>query len=309
MKHFNMKNILFTLLIMTFSVLSWAQSEPLFTHYMFNRMNYNPAYVGSKEVLDAAAIYRNQWWSGIDGSPKTFNIFAHAPFAGYRNGLGVSLITDKIGLHKTLSVGINYAYRIKLKNDQTLALGLGVRNESSNADWTKADLVDVIDGLVPDTEERTNTFNAGAGIYFTHPNFYLGLSVPRLLKNSLYSDGDEFSGKVNTYYFMAGIITQISRNVKFYPNFMISLNPNVPFEFDVNANFLFFDSIWLGANYRFEDSLDGLVQYEFKNGLRAGFALDFTTSELKRVTTGSYEILIGYTFPCEDCKILNLRYF
>jgi hypothetical protein len=90
---------------------------------------------------------------------------------------------------------------------------------------------------------------------------------------------------------------------------MVSLNPNVPFEFDINANLLFFDAIMLGANYRYQDSIDGLVQYQFSNGLRIGVAIDFTASELAKVTTGSYEIMLGYTFPCEDCKILNLRYF
>lgn len=293
---------------MAFTAAMWGQSEPLFTHFMFNRLNYNPAYAGSKEVLDLAAIYRNQWWSGIDGAPKTLNVFAHAPFANYRNGAGISLIQDKIGLSKMLSVNLNYAYRISVGKNK-LALGIGARVENLRHDWNKAVTNSPTDNLIQGSEYSSTGFNAGLGAYWTNPNYYIGLSVPRLLSNELYQESDAFSGKVNTYYLMSGLILPLNSNIKFYPNFMISLNPNVPFEFDVNANFLFFDQFWLGASYRHESSVDGLIQYQFSNGLRVGFALDFTTSELQKVTTGSYEIMVGYTFPCDDCDILNLRYF
>ena len=84
-----MKKFTYTLLITFITLSAWGQSEQLFTFYMFNQLNFNPAYAGSKEVLDAGAIYRNQWWSGVDGSPKNLNVFAHMPFAGRRNGFGL----------------------------------------------------------------------------------------------------------------------------------------------------------------------------------------------------------------------------
>lgn len=303
-----MKKIIYTLSFLAFSVWSWGQSEPLFTHFMFNKLNYNPAYAGSKDVLDAGAIYRNQWWSGIDGAPKSFNVYAHLPFAGLRNGAGLNIIQDKIGLTRTFSLALNYAYRIPFGVNK-LAIGLSGRFENIRQDWGEAVTVSQSDNLIRGNEFTNSTFNAGLGLFWTNPNYYLGVSVPRFLSNSLYQDGADFNGDVNTYYFMAGVITTLSQNVKLYPNFMISLNPNVPFEFDINANLLFFDAIMIGANYRYQDSIDGLLHYHFSNGLRIGIAIDFTTSELSRVTTGSYELMLGYTFPCEDCKILNLRYF
>jgi hypothetical protein len=108
---------------------------------------------------------------------------------------------------------------------------------------------------------------------------------------------------------MGGLLLALSENVSLYPNAQIHYNPNAPFDFDANLNLLFFDVFMIGANYRYEDSIDGLVMFQFKNGLKLGVALDFTTSELKEATTGSYEVLVGYTFPCEDCFIQSLRYF
>jgi type IX secretion system PorP/SprF family membrane protein len=151
--------------------------------------------------------------------------------------------------------------------------------------------------------------NFGTGIYFTNPKFYVGLSVPRILKNSLYFDKDNFGAKVNTYYLQAGFKKDLSSSVTLMPNAQIRLNPNSPFDFDLNMNVKFFDAFMIGANYRFEDSIDGLVRFFFKNGLHVGLAMDFTASDLKKSTTGSYEIMLGYTFPCEDCTIKNIRYF
>lgn len=303
-----MRKIFYSLLLTAFAVQVWGQSEQLFTHYMFNRLNFNPAYAGSKEVLDAGAIYRNQWWSGIEGAPRTLNLYAHMPFANLRNGAGINMIYDKIGIDKVISVGLNYAYRIPIGRAK-LALGLSGRIENAQTDWTQANsAVEIIDPLLADIQSVT-TFNFGAGAYYTHPNYYLGFSVPRLLRNSFYDDKDAFSQKVNTYYLQGGLILPVSRNVEFYPNAQVRLNANVPFDFDANLNVLFFDALMLGLNWRYQDSMDGLLMYYFSNGLHIGLAMDFTTSELKSATTGSYEIMVGYTFPCEDCVIKNLRYF
>ena len=190
-----MKKILLSLTLLFYTLGLWSQSEPLFSHFMFNRLNFNPGYAGAKEVLDAAAIYRNQWWSGIEGNPKTLNVFGHTPFGkDLRNGIGLSLISDDIGMDKTISVAINYAYRIKLSDKNTLAAGLGPRFENLRTDWTKANLRHPTEVFAQNGTETRNSFNVGAGLFFTNPNFYLGVSVPRILKNSLYRDAGEFGG-------------------------------------------------------------------------------------------------------------------
>ncbi len=305
-----MKKLIYSILFTFLAVAGWSQSEQLFTHYMFNRMNFNPAVAGSKNVLDVGAIYRNQWWSGIDGSPKTLNAYGHMPFAGGSSGIGLNLISDKIGLDKIFSFGANYAYRIKFKNNHRLALGLGARFENAKSDWGKTnEQVDVGDNTIGTDVESKSTFNIGPGVYYNSKKFYLGVSIPRILSNSLYKDSKEFKGNVNTYYIQGGFEVPLSRNVSLQPNAQIHYNPHAPFDFDANLNFEFYRAFLLGINYRYEDSVDGLIGYRFSNGLKLGVALDFTISDLSKATTGSYEIFLGYTFPCEDCEIKNLRYF
>ncbi len=303
-----MKKLTYTLLITFITVSGWSQSEDIFTFNLFNQLNFNPAYAGSKEVLDAGAIYRNQWWSGVDGAPRDINLWGHMPFAQRRNGLGLNLVSDNIGLDNIFKLGIDYAYRIHFQNRNVLALGLGVQFETAKSDWNEANnSVTRVDNEFADN--RNSVFNVGPGVYFKNQKFYLGFSIPRFLANSLYNDRDNFGGDVNTYFFQGGLTLPISYKVDFLPNAQVRYNPNAPFDFDVNANVLFNDALMLGLMYRYEDSIDGLVVYQFDNGLRLGVAIDFTTSELNKATTGSFEVMVGYTFPCEDCEIVNLRYF
>jgi len=306
-----MKKLIYTLLITFISVSAYSQSEAIYTFNLFNQLNFNPAYAGSKEVLDVGLIYRNQWWSGIDGAPKNLNLYGHMPFAKRTSGIGLNILNDQIGLDRILSVAVDYAYRIRFNKDNVLALGLGGRIENARTDWGE-----INEGVDPSDVEFGNggvdsksTFNVGPGVYFKNRKFYLGASLPRMLANSLYSDRDQFSGQVNTWFVQGGLTIPLGQNVELLPNLQARINPNAPFDLDANLNVMFFDAFMVGAMYRLDDSIDGLFVYQFKNGFRLGAAIDFTLSELKQVTTGSFELMAGYTFPCEDCKIKSLRYF
>lgn len=305
-----MKKLTYTLLITFITVSAWSQSEQIFTFNLFNQLNFNPAVAGSKEVLDAGVIYRNQWWSGIEGAPRTANLYAHMPFAKQTSGIGINMIYDKIGPDKVFVFGGDYAYRIRFKNKNTLALGLGARMENARTDWAEAnDAVNTSDEKFGNDVTSKTTFNVGPGIYFYNRLLYLGVSIPRMLANSLYDDRDEFNSNVNTYFMQGGLTLPLSQNVDLLPNLQVRYNPNSPFDLTANLNVMFSDAFMIGAAYRLDDSIDGLLMYQFNNGLRLGLAMDFTLSALNKATTGSYEVMAGYTFPCEDCKIKNLRYF
>lgn len=306
----NMKKLIYTFLITFITVSAWGQSEAIYTFNLFNQLNFNPAYAGSKEVLDAGLIYRNQWWSGVDGSPKNINLYGHMPFANRTSGIGLNILTDKIGLDKLLTVGADYAYRIRFNRGNVLAIGIGARVENARSDWDEVnDAVEAGDNNIGTGVESKTTFNVGPGVYFKNTKFYLGASLPRMLANSLYNETDKFSGKVNTWFLQGGLTLPIGQNIELLPNVQARINPSAPFDLDANLNVMFNDAFMIGAMYRLDDSIDGLLVYQFKNGLRIGAALDFTLSDLKKATDGSFEVMLGYTFPCEDCKIKSLRYF
>ena len=64
------KAVAITLLLIIFSSKLSAQSEPMYSQYMFNMMSANPAYAGSRGALGLNFFSRNQW-TDIPGAPNT----------------------------------------------------------------------------------------------------------------------------------------------------------------------------------------------------------------------------------------------
>lgn len=285
-----------------------AQSDVQYTHYMFNKLNYNPGYTGAKGSFDALALYRNQW-SGIDGAPRTIHVNAHTPFAGKRNGMGIAITSDEIGKVSNNAIDLSYAYRLKLGESSTLSLGVSGRIEQLRIKWSQSNPLDEDDPEVPQGDETAFAPNFGTGAYFLGKNYFFGVSVPRLLRNGLYQDRTDKTDNRRTAYVMGGFRTSLTRTVDLLPSAMISYNVAAPVDVDLNLNVLFLNTFWVGGNYRLGDSFDGVAGVEFNNGMRVGVGYDFTHSELNQVTSGSWEVMLGYTFKCKSCEVSHLRFF
>jgi len=312
-----MNKIIYTTAFLLFSLAAMAQNDVQYTHYLFNKLAYNPAYAGSEGMPVVNALYRNQWTGGFaDGkAPKTGTINFHTPIQCGRGGVGLGFTSDKAGIFNSNRLDGAYAYKFPVSKQGNISLGLGAQLEFGNADYTRTNPLDAGDNTILNgNDEYSKTrLNFGAGLYYTHnDNFYIGLSAPQLLNTSYYQDvsisgdGNDF----HTYYLMAGFTKALTNNVTIVPGALISYNgKNVPFEFDINANLVFMDKFWVGLNYRLGDSIDGLVQYQISDQLRAGFAYDFTTSDIRQYSNGSLEFLLSYAFNNYSNKISNVRYF
>lgn len=285
----------------------YGQHAPQYSNFMFNKLAYNPAYAGSHEMLTLSAIYRNQWM-GLDGAPETMNINIHTPFLQNRCGLGLTIASDKIGMLNTTYLNLSYAYRLQVTDQATLSIGLMGRIENGRTDWTKADPIHKADQEIGDNMASVWKPNFGGGLYLTNSKYYVGLSAPQILKNTIYSEF-KLDQDIRSYYLMGGFVTSISKNIKIKPAVLLTYNPSAPFEMDLNLNFIFMDALWLGASYRLGDSVDAIVAYQFNKQLRAGLAFDFTTSELRNYSSGSFEVLLQYGLSYEKADITNLRYF
>jgi type IX secretion system PorP/SprF family membrane protein len=308
-----MKQLFFTFIIALIGSAAWAQSDVQYTHFLFNKLAYNPAYAGQGGAPIITALYRNQWLN-LEGAPTTATLNFHSPLANKRVGIGLSITADKVGMLNTNTVAANYSYRVPL-GEGTLSLGVNARLQQGKVDWTAASPLDLGDSSIPVADEASKINpNFGFGFYYEQNNFYLGFSLPQLMNNSLYRDlnVNELEDNQSTYYLMGGFLADLSKSVKFQPGVLVSMNSATPFELDLNANLIFMDALWLGANYRLGDSFSALLQYQFTPQLRAGAAFDFTMTELKSYTNGSIEVLLSYTINKKTTsveQVNHLRFF
>lgn len=289
---------------------SQAQQDAEYTQYMFNSLVLNPAYAGSRGVVSTNALYRNQWVN-IDGAPTTLSFSIHSPIRESNSALGLWLENDQIGLHRTFRLMGSYAYHLPL-NKGKLSFGLQAGVKNYRYDFTDHG------GLLNDDQFAAINAagaqllpNIGAGLYYYTQRFYLGLSAPELLENTIYEDTSVgLSTKdINHYFLTAGYVLPLGNNLKFKPTTLVKFVRNAPVEIDLTAHFLLREVLWLGAAWRSNDSIDFLAEYQFTPQLRAGYAYDLTISELRNHTSGTHEIMLGYDFCFNKNRIVTPRYF
>jgi len=319
-----------------------AQQEPLFTNYTFNSLVFNPAYAGTTEYLTATLIHRSQWLGlnaglgGEDsGAPRSQSFTLHSP-ANERVGLGMHLTRDAIGATRTNNLNFVYAYRIPFKQG-TLSVGVQAGATHWRANWRELDFKDP-QALDPafEGEILSNWVpNIGAGFYYYHDYFYVGLSAPRLMRFTLLPRRDfvdDFTALAHLYphfYFTAGGIfrygpeliikpTLLMRRTGVFENWVVSKSQHVstPTGVDLGVSAFVLETLWLGINYRtaFErgsstDSIDLWGALYLDNGLRVGLGYDFLLSELQNYSYGSLELMLTYDFNYNISNIDNPRYF
>ena len=65
----NFYTLLLALIIV--SGMAFGQSEPQYSHYMYNKQLFNPAYAGSGDAVEFNALYRTQYVGLSDRSTST----------------------------------------------------------------------------------------------------------------------------------------------------------------------------------------------------------------------------------------------
>lgn len=306
-----MKRIFYIFLLLVIGSNLYAQHNPHFSHFMFNKLAINPAYAGSKEAMTIMALYRHQW-EGIVGAPRTGTAAIHTPLFGNRVGAGLRIVSDRVGMLNNTYANMAYAYRLKFKSGGTLSAGINLELENSRFDWAQALIQDTQDAEIPFEAQAQTNFNVGVGLYYQSPLFYIGVSLPQIMKNPLYGDlgsvQAEFSQQ-RSHYLIAGLTLDLGKNVSLQPSVLLTYVPNAPFDVDANLSLLFFNRLWIGGSYRLDDSADVLIGFQFNKQWRLGIGYDYTLSELNNYSKGSGEILVEYTFDYDNEKLNNIRFF
>ena len=294
------KLFLVTLSVIAFTVELHAQQDPHYTQYMYNMSVMNPAYAGSKENLSLGLLYRKQWVE-IEDAPTTATFFGHTP-VGKNVGMGLSVISDKIGPVEENNVYADFSYTLNLGGEHKLAFGL-----KTGLTLHKVSLFDDVYPTLPDasdpafSENTSNSyFNIGSGLFYYTNKYYLGFSVPNMIKSKhLDFNGREFGSEVSHYFVTGGYVFDINENVKFKPFFMMKSAFEAPTSWDLSANFLFNEKFEIGGTYRLEDSFGAMVNYAITPNIKLGYAYDHIVSDLNVTTPSSHEIILLFdlNFP------------
>ncbi|MCC9065367.1 PorP/SprF family type IX secretion system membrane protein [Flavobacterium piscisymbiosum] len=296
------------LVFMFFSAVGFAQQDAQYTQYMYNTININPAYAGSRGALSIFGLYRTQW-VGLDGAPETSSFSVNTPLSNSNLGLGVSLVNDKIGPTNENTISADLSYTVPTSETFKLSFGIKATGNLFSLDVNKLQPEHQGDPQFQDLNSKFSP-NVGAGVYYHSDKAYVGLSVPNFIETNRYDDNDTaiFKDKIN-YYLIAGYVFDLDPYIKFKPAVLTKMVEGSPLQVDLSANFMFNDKFVAGLAYRWSAALSAMAGFQVTDGLFIGYSYDRETTRLNNYNSGSHEIFLRFEFFNNYRRITSPRFF
>lgn len=298
--------IIFFALMLT-SIVSNGQQDAQYTQYMYNTININPAYAGSRDVLSVFGLHRTQW-VGLDGAPVTNAFSINTPIENSRLGVGLTFVNDRLGPTNENTISGDVSYSIPTSEDFQLSFGIKGTANFFNLDVNKLLARNPTDLSYQNVSNFSP--NVGAGLYYHSNKTYVGVSVPSLFQTVRYTDNSVSVNKERmNLYVIAGHVFDLSSEIKLKPAFLVKAVQGAPLQADLSANFMFVDKFVLGAAYRWSAAASIMAGFQANESLYIGYGYDLETTRLKNYNSGSHEIFLRYEFFNREKRIVSPRFF
>jgi type IX secretion system PorP/SprF family membrane protein len=292
------------------SVVGQAQQEAQYTQYMYNTLNINPGYAGSRGVLSVLGMYRTQW-VGLEGAPKTATFTVHSP-VNEKIGVGLTFVNDQLGPSDENTISADFSYALRVNDDYKIAFGLKGTANFFNVDYTKLKAFNPSDPLNFGRTNIDNRFfpNVGAGLYLYSNATYIGASIPYLLEQKYYDNDVQYVASERKHiHLIAGHVFDLTSNLQFKPSVLTKIANGAPLQVDLSANFLLNEKLTLGAAYRWSAAMSALVGFQISDAWLIGYAYDRDTNRLGNFNSGSHELFLRYEFVKRYNKVVSPRFF
>ncbi|GEC73757.1 membrane protein [Flavobacterium flevense] len=300
--------------LLMMSMAGYSQQDSQFTQYMYNTINVNPAYAGSRETMSIFALHRTQW-VGLDGAPVTNTASIHTPINGSNVGLGLSVINDRIGPSDENNIAVDFSYTIQTSYKYKLSFGLKASANLLNIDFTKLNKYDQNDYAFDTNIDNKFSPNIGVGLYLHSDNSYIGLSAPNLLETKHFdryastgANSHVATEKIH-YYLIAGHVFDLNPNVKFKPSLLTKMVAGAPLQVDISGNFMINEKFVAGVAYRWSAAVSALAGFQVNDNWFIGYGYDLETTRLSNYNSGSHEIFLRYELFSRNSRIVTPRFF
>ena len=271
-----------------------AQQEPSFSHYWALEPSFNPAAAGKEQKINVTGAYA-MTMVGFEHNPRTMYIGGDMPvrLLNQTHGVGLQLFNDEIGLFTHQRLAVQYAYKHKLLGG-TVSVGIQVGMQSEKFKGSQLDLREDDPNLT--TTDATGTaMDLSAGLYYTHKNWYAGLSVLHATAPSI-DLGDKSIYDMSRAYYLTGGYNIKLRNPFFtiHPS-LLARYDGVGYRVDVTARLKYTHNkrvMYAGVAYSPTNSVTAMIGGLF-HGVSLGYSYEFYTSAIG-IGNGSHELFVGY---------------
>lgn len=272
-----------------------AQYDVLFSHYWDMETTFNPGAVGKQAKLNINGAYAMSM-VGFEDSPNTFYVGGDLPFFALNSyhGVGGSLMSDQLGAFTHQNIAVQYAHKRKLFGG-TISVGVQVGFLSEKFDGSDIDLEDSSDPAFASGEMNGSSIDLGAGLYYTHGRWYVGLSAKHLTA-PLVELGETNELQIDrTYYLTGGYNIRLRNPFLSIPTSVLVRTDMVGYRADVTGRLQYNHdnkNMYAGVTYSPTNSVTVLVGGNF-HGINVGYSYEIYTSAISPAN-GSHELFVGY---------------
>jgi type IX secretion system PorP/SprF family membrane protein len=285
MKH---KYLLFLFSIIT--TIIYAQRDIQITQYSLNMPYYNAAFTGIDKGIHSLLLVRSQW-IGFTKPPETQFIDFNGYINKIKSGVGLTLIHDQLGYENNYNLHLNYAFPYYWDDNKAISIGA-----SFNALWKRLDGSELIYEDMTDpnailANESFYNYSMNLGLALLLNDFQLGISTIYLTNTNAHLSDLKKPGR---HYYVFG-------QYKFNVNDYLSLTPSflvktdfVVYQGDVSLLSIYQNTLYLGVNYRINESASLLAGLMIFKDFKILYSYDFVLSDINKVSNSTHEITLSY---------------
>lgn len=279
-----------------FNASAQQQLENTMSQYFRNRMLWNPGFTGA----DGNKIYamQNRSWVGFDGAPVMTNISGEVNF-GENAAAGLQIMSDVTGiLYRTFGV-FNYAYKVKLNEDQNIRIGISLAFAGDRINNKYIDQGGAIDPLIVSSIDRKIQYDGNIGGVYTNKKLTLGLSFYRLRTNFSVKSGEGANLALAQLGGTYSININGDEKLNLKPMAMVRLYRTTSALIDI------------GAQFEYNKQVNAMLVYQSTGNIRAGAGLGikdlgeanfFYNTNIKVANAASQQYELGMAFYLKGRK-------
>lgn len=273
----------------------FGQQESTLSLYKYNLNQINPAATATQGATYLNINYRSQW-VGVDNAPETQTLSLGVPSETKKLGVGFSISNDKINVQGTTQFFADFSYPLQLDAKRTLYLGLKAGGTSSRIDAAQLNNNSgPVDPFLVDDSRFSPNF--GVGIYYlTENNFFVSLSIPRLLSTERYSSENGQASLATDkphLYLSSGMQIPVNDQWSIKPSVLLSHVANAPVQFVGDFTMSLDNKLDFGVQYNRGGGFGGTTTFALGENFRLGYAyINSLSNTPNAFSRGTHEILL-----------------
>ena len=327
--------VLFTIIQLVIIGQISGQQSPMFSQYIMNGFLINPSLAGRDGYSTTTLTVREQW-IGMKGGPSTYaasfqtspskSIFGSMsrdsrkkvskPLKSSKVGLGGSIFSDNNGIVHRTGFQADYAYHIPFGKGESdlkfLSMGLALVTyqfsiKTSDLTYSYND-----DPFLNSFDKSVFITDFNFGTSFATSRYYFGFSMTNLLRGALIygNSSDNKSGEIGHFFLTGGVNIPVNKEWSLKPSAFLKTSDlgMKSAQLDLTARLFYKESYWAGVSYRTSDAIIVMFGLNYDKFYFTS-AFDFTLSDIRTSSAGSFEISIAAKFGDNTRKYKWLNSF